>query len=149
MSKHTIGAGYSDIINERITAGTSRKNLENKAHPEWTIYIGRTHVTDHETGDVSRGLLKIGRAKFVNTIQRGRNQGGADFRIYARIIVNADADTYAIEKLIAEKYKDRKIAGPQNQTELYDFDDGEIKDIVKTIVDNVDNSVVKLVKFYI
>ena len=145
----TKGAGYSDIVNERLKDGFTKKTLESKDHPEWSIYIARTHLIDHKTGAVSRGLLKIGRAKYVNTVQRGRNQGGSDFRIYARIIVENNETTTYIEKLVKQKYASRRISGPQNQTELYDITDDEIQDLVNTIIDNVDKSVIKAVRVYI
>jgi hypothetical protein len=143
------GLGYAEIIAERLNDGFTKSTLESKDHPEWSIYIGRMHVTDHETGITSRGLLKIGRAKYVNTIQRGRNQGGADFRIYARLIVKNNKTTSHIEKLIKQLYANRRASGPQNQTELYNIPDAEIKDLVNAIVDNVDKSVIKAVRTYI
>jgi hypothetical protein len=145
----TKGVGYAEIIQERLADGVKKSNLEHKEHPEWTVYIGRTHLTDHETGAVARGPLKIGRAKYVNTVQRGRNQGGSDFRVYARIIVENNETTSYIEELIKTKYANRRIAGPQNQTELYNITDDEIQDLVNTIVDNVQNSAIKAVRIYI
>lgn len=143
------GAGYSDIIQERLNDGFTKQTLESNDHPEWTIYIGRMHVTDYESGITSRGLLKIGRAKYVNTVQRGRNQGGADFRIYARIIVENNETTSYIEKLVKQLYSTRRTSGPQNQTELYNITDNEISELVNTIVDNVDKSAIKAVRIYI
>jgi len=143
------GAGYYDIVEERLKDGFSKSTLESKEHPEWSVYIARSHVIDHETGAVARGPLKIGRAKYVNTVQRGRNQGGTDFRIYARIIVENNETTSHIEKLVKKLYASRRISGSQNQTELYNITDDEIQDLVNTIVDNVDKSVIKAVRVYI
>jgi hypothetical protein len=145
----TKGAGYSDIIEEKLNSGFSKKTLENPDHPEWTVYIGRSHTVDYESGLEARGPLKIGRAKYVNTVQRGRNQGGSDFRIYARITVTDNPTTSQIEKLIKKIYASRRIKGSQNQTELYNITDIEIKDVVKTVLDNTDSSVIKSVKVYI
>lgn len=143
------GAGYLDIVQERIQDGFSKQVLENPNHPEWTVYIGRSHTTDHESGIEARGLLKIGRAKYVNTVQRGRNQGGSDFRIYARITVKDNETTSYIEKLVKKLYKDRRVKGSQNQTELYDIKDSEIHSVINNIIDNTDSSVIKSVKVYI
>ena len=52
-----------------------------------------------------------------------------------------------IENRIKEVYKDRNIPGSQGQRELYDFKDGEIKDLVNTIRTNY-TSVIKKVAFY-
>lgn len=145
----TKGAGYSDIICEKLNLGFSKKTLENPNYPEWTIYIGRSHTIDHESGFEARGLLKIGRAKYVNTVQRARNQGGSDFRIYARITVENNETTSYIEKLVKDLYKDRRAKGSQNQTELYDIKDHEIQNVINSILDNTDSSVIKSVKVYI
>jgi hypothetical protein len=46
---------------------------------------------------------------------------------------------------------DRKVKGPQGQQELYDFDDGEIKDAVVKLVEELKNKniTVKDTKFWI
>lgn len=129
----SIGAGWADIINERKNSG--QKNLEDPNNPEWTIYIGRTHVTDHETNFEARGPVKIGRGKYMNNIQRGRNQGGSDFRIYARLILEDNDSTKIIEKYIKDNYSNRKFTGPQStQSELFDFKDSEIEDLVNDLL---------------
>jgi hypothetical protein len=146
----SIGAGWKDIINERKAAG--QKDLEDSNNPEWTVYIARTHVTDHETGVVARGPIKIGRGKYMNNIQRGRNQGGSDFRVYARIILKENDGTKKIEKYVSTAYADRKFVGPQStQSELYDFNDDEIEGLIKDITDWATAANVELqdVKIYI
>lgn len=147
MSKD-FGFGWNDIINERMSNGVPKNKLENSAYPEYSIYIARTHVIDHDTGITSRGLCKIGRAKYRNNVQRGRNQGGGDFRVYSSIEVKDNEYTRTIEKYIANKYKRRKVSGPQNQSELYDFKDSEIKDLIKDIEANF-GSIIKKVNIYI
>lgn len=147
MSKD-FGFGWNDIINERISKGVPKNKLENSDYTEYSIYIARTHVTDHDTGITSRGLCKIGRAKYRNNVQRGRNQGGGDFRIYSSIEVKNNEYTHTIEKYISDKYKHRKVSGPQNQTELYDFKDDEIKDLVKDVESSFE-SMIERVNIYI
>lgn len=144
------GAGWADIIEERKAAGHTL--LENTDCPEWTIYAARAHVVDHVTGTEARGPLKIGRGKYMNNIQRGRNQSGADFRVYARLILEDNQGTKDIEKYVKTAFADRKFVGPQTtQSELYDFKDDEIKDLISKIESFAkDNNVaVKEVKFYI
>lgn len=145
MSK---GYGFFDIIEERISKGIPRNKLEDPEYPDFSIYIGRTHVRDYETQHESRGLCKIGRAKYVNNIQRARNQGGGDFRVYAVINVTEDKFTREIEKYISTKYKHRKAIGSQNQTELYDISDEEIPMIVNDIETEFGNAI-KISKIYI
>jgi hypothetical protein len=131
MSKK--GAGWIDIISERKNAGHDK--LEDPNNPEWTVYIARSHVTDHETGTESRGLVKIGRGKYMNNIQRGRNQDGSDFRVYARLILEKDSETRQLEKYIEHAYKHRSAVGPQStQTELYNLTDDEIKSLVSDLL---------------
>lgn len=145
-----LGAGWSDIVAERKAAGHTL--MENPDNPEWTIYIARTHVIDHVTGVEARGPLKIGRGKYMNNIQRGRNQGGGDFRAYARLVLEDNQGTKDIEKYVKTNYVDRKFAGPQStQSELYDFTDDEIVDLVKDIemFAKSNNIVVEEVKVYI
>ena len=139
------GIGYQDYRKQRKASLGGK--IEASENPEWVIYFGRACVFDFETGKFARALLKIGRGKFVTAIQRGRNQPGVDFRIYAAIIVTDNRDTKEIENRIKEVYKDRNIPGSQGQRELYDFKDGEIKDLVNTIRTNY-TSVIKKVAFY-
>jgi len=147
------GIGYQDYKEQRkkqfIAEGLPPGKIENtnEEYAEWVIYFGRACIFDFETGKFARAPLKIGRGKFVTAIQRGRNQPGVDFRIYAAIIVTDNRDTKEIENRIKEVYKDRNIPGSQGQRELYDFKDGEIKDLVNTIRTNY-TSVIKKVAFY-
>jgi hypothetical protein len=146
----SIGAGWIDIINERKASG--QKNLEDPSNPEWTVYIARTHVTDYETGITARGPLKIGRGKYMNNIQRGRNQGGGDFRVYARFILEDNNETKKIERYLEHNYKDRKFIGPQStQSELYDFKDSEIEALVNDIINWAPTAGVKIksIKVYV
>lgn len=146
----SIGAGWEDIINERKTLG--HKNLEDPNCPEWTVYIARSHVIDHVTGVEARGPLKIGRGKYMNNIQRGRNQDGSDFRVYARLILVNNNDTKILEQYIKNKHKQRRFVGPQTtQSELYDFSDNEIKGIVDDLTEFSNDIGLKIedVRFYI
>lgn len=141
------GYNYHDICNERIAEGVPKNRLEKDE--EHCVYIGRMHITDYETGIIGRGPCKIGRAVYVNAVQRGRNQSGGDFRIYARIIVINKFYTSQIEKYIAKKYNTKKATGPlDNQTELYNFQDHELEDLWKDIEKQYKPVIIK-VKSYI
>ena len=151
------GIGYQEYKKQReeqfIVEGLPPGKIEktNEEYAEWVIYFGRACIYDFESGKLARGLLKIGRGKFVTAIQRGRNQPGVDFRIYAAMIVTNNEDTKKIEKRIKKVHKNRNIPGSQGQRELYDFKDGEIRNLVNTIK-NEYNSVspgrIKKVTFY-
>ena len=127
------GAGWTEIIRERKNAG--HRKMEDPDNPEWTVYAARSHVTDHVTGIEARGLLKIGRGKYMNNIQRGRNQDGSDFRVYARVIVDSDESTRELENYIEAVYRSRRVPGPQTtQSELYNLSDDEIQLLMDDLV---------------
>jgi hypothetical protein len=144
------GAGWHDIIQERKQAG--HKKMEDPTNPEWTVYVARSHVIDHESGLEARGPLKIGRGKYMNNIQRGRNQDGSDFRVYARVIVDSNESTHTLENYLDTTYAARKAAGPQtSQQELYDLRDNEIPALMDNIVNFSNQNNIKLldIKNYI
>jgi hypothetical protein len=142
-----IGAGLKEIVQERINSGVPKNKLEHPDYADFSIYIARTHVIDHETGVIARGPCKIGRAKYINNVQRARNQGGGDFRIYKTISVTHDSVTRDIEKYISKKYKNRKFKGSQTQSELYDFTDNELTLLIDDIKSKFTNNI-KEIKDY-
>ena len=111
--------------------------FEDKGNERFIIYFARTHIIDHETNFEARGLLKIGRGKFATAIQRSRNQPGCDFRIYAEIVCETNNQTKELEKIVAEFLKDRHVWLTQNQQELYDIKDKEIRPTIKSILEHV------------
>jgi hypothetical protein len=139
-SKRITGLGYQDAKIKRYAQGYAKSgnnSFEAKGNEEYIIYFGRAHVDDFETGVSARGKLKIGRGKYKTALQRGRNQPGIDFRIYAEIILPDNKSTHIIEKMIKETFKDKNVIGSQGQRELYDFKDEEIADLVYTIEEMV------------
>ena len=149
------GIGYQEARNKRFNegfTGSGVNGLESKGNEEYLIYFGRACVSDFETGTPARGLLKIGRGKFKTALQRGRNQPGIDFRVYAEILLHNNGDTHTVEKLIAKTFKDRNVKGSQGQKELYNFSDDELFDLVYTIEELVGDFLpdvkIKEVNFY-
>lgn len=122
-----LGKGFKELKEERIAEGIPSGRVESKNNEQYCIYFGRVHLLDHETQTEARGLLKIGRAKFITAITRGRNQGGGDFRVYSRIIVPTNEETWLLEKDIKELLKHKHAIGSQGQTELYSLSDTELK----------------------
>lgn len=149
-----IGLGYQEAKKLRLKEGYSKsgKNgIEEKGNEEFLIYFGRAHVVDFETGINARGPLKVGRGKFKTALQRGRNQPGIDFRIYAEIILHSNKATHEVEDLIKKNFKDRNQIGSQGQRELYNFKDNEIPDFVHTVLELIEEFTrikVKKVNFY-
>ena len=130
-----LGIGYQAARKKRFSEGFNSINLEAAGYEEFILYFGRAHIEDFETGNVARGLLKIGRGKFKTAIMRGRNQPGVDFRIYAEIIVRNNDETRVIEKIAHTLYRDKSVKGSQGQRELFDIKDNDIINIVNKIAD--------------
>jgi hypothetical protein len=129
------GIGYQDMRSKVFNESglVNRTDIEKEGNEKFVIYFGRAVVDDFETGVTARGQLKIGRGKFITAIQRGRNQPGIDFRIYAEIVVGKNSDTYVLERLIKKTFLERNLIGSQGQRETYSFTDDEIADVVYTI----------------
>ena len=148
------GIGYQQARQKRFGEGFSGSGvngLESKGNEEFLIYFGRAQVNDFETNVPARALLKIGRGKFKTALQRGRNQPGIDFRVYAEIILYDNVSTHIVERLITKNFKDRNVKGSQGQKELYDFTDAEIADLVYTteeLVKDFTDVEIKEVNFY-
>jgi len=138
-----IGLGYLDYCQKRIDEGLSTQQtktgfgFEDPGQERFIIYFARTHIVDHETGIEARGLLKIGRAKFATAIQRSRNQPGCDFRIYAEIVCETNNQIKELEKIIEKFLVDRHVELTQNQRELYDIKDDEIRPTIKAILEHI------------
>ena len=138
-----IGLGYLDYCQKRIDEGLSTQQtktgfgFEDPGKERFIIYFARTHIVDHETGIEARGLLKIGRAKFATAIQRSRNQPGCDFRIYAEIVCETNNQIKELEKIIEKFLVDRHVELTQNQRELYDIKDNEIRPTIKAILEHI------------
>ena len=128
-----LGIGYQEAKQKRINEGFARGKIEKRGNEEYLLYFARAHIVDHETGLEARGLLKIGRGKFKTALQRGRNQPGVDFRIYAGVLVESNADTYHIEDIVKRILSNKNIPGSQGQRELYDISDDELYEVVNNI----------------
>jgi hypothetical protein len=129
------GIGYQEARRKRFAEGFTGSNLEAKGNEEFLLYFGRAHINDFETGVQARGLLKIGRGKFKTALQRGRNQPGVDFRIYAEILVATNNDTHKIENVAKDILSHKNVPGAQGQKELYDIKDDELFDTVNDVAE--------------
>lgn len=131
MTVKITGIGYQDNKKYRFNEGIRKSDIEKSGYERFCVYWGRSHVTDHETKIEARGDLKFGRAKFITALQRGRNEGGSDFRIYGEIILESNEATHEFEQALQELFKDKNKTGEQGQKELYDVRDHEIEDMIK------------------
>ena len=69
----SIGLGYKGACQLRIDEGytTQQQNgqgYEEPGHERYCLYFGRSHIQDHETDVSARGLLKVGRAKYLSAL---------------------------------------------------------------------------------
>jgi len=148
------GIGYQEARKKRFDegfSGSGENGLESKGNEEFLIYFGRACVNDFETDTPARGQLKIGRGKYKTALQRGRNQPGIDFRVYAEILLYNNEDTKIVERLITKTYKGRNMPGSQGQKELYNFSDNELTDLVYTVEELVEDFTdveIKEINFY-
>jgi hypothetical protein len=125
-TKTLSGAGHDDYCNIRISReGLSRSRLE--AVHRNVVYFARQYVTDHLEGHTSAAHLKIGHSTLFNSLQRGRNQSGGDFRILAELcFATADAAKTA-EKYAQHIYMNQSVYGSQNQRELFKILDDQVE----------------------
>ena len=130
------GKGYKELKQRRLDEGIPAGRTETPENAEYCVYIGRAHLHDHETGVLARGPVKMGRAKYTETIARGRNQSGIDFRIYAQIMVETDRDSWHLESVFHELLKDHHFVGSQGQRELYRVSDAELKNVLTKFSDS-------------
>lgn len=127
-----IGKSFKDLKEERMAEGISSGKMETPGNEQYCVYFARAHVVDHETNSVARGPLKIGRAKYLTTVVRGRNQSGIDFRTYARIIVETNDESWSTESDIKSLLEHKHMPGTQNQKELYNLTDVELKTFLQS-----------------
>lgn len=133
------GIGYQRYKKMRASCeGLSATEMELPGNERYAVYFGRAHVYDFETNVLARSPLKIGRAKFITALQRGRNQPGIDFRIYAEIIVNSNKATRIAEEVIASELVSHHISSSQGQEEIYNINDDELETIVINMVSKLE-----------
>jgi hypothetical protein len=129
-----MGVGHDDYCKIRLhREGLFKAQLE-KTH-RYVVYFGRLYVKDHVTGHVSGAYLKIGQSTIFNVLQRGRNQAGGDFRILAELCFADAKSAQTAEQHAHHIFMNLGIAGPQNQTELYNIQDDQVLDFVKQLRD--------------
>ena len=148
------GIGYLGYCKERMNEGytTQQKRdgsgYEQPGQERYVLYFARSHITDFETGVIARGQMKIGQAKYLSAVMRTRNQPGNDFRCYAEVVLTDLQQTFDAEAIVKKLYKGRRIKLTQNQQELYNFKDEELKDVVDYVVKSLPFEP-KEIKYYV
>jgi len=78
------------------------------------VYVGFQEIEGH------RARTKIGRSKNAAAIQRGRQQGGANWWYYSYFLLPTNKDTWVVDREMKKQFKSQNIEKTeQNQTELY------------------------------
>lgn len=148
------GIGYLEYCKLRMNEGYSSQQTkdstgyEEPGQERYVLYFARSHIADFETGVLARGELKIGQAKFLSAVMRSRNQPGNDFRCYAEIVLSSTKETYEAEAIVKKLYKGRRIKLTQNQQELYNLKDEELKNVIEYVVSNLPFKPVEI-KYYV
>ena len=133
------GIGYQEYKRKRMNEGLIASHIEDPGNERFLIYFGRAHLSDFESGIACRGHLKIGRGKFATAIQRGRNQSGIDFRIYAEIILGNNEATHVAEAKIKDALSHKHMTFSQGQDEMYNIKDEELEMVVATMAEIIDS----------
>jgi hypothetical protein len=129
------GIGYQECRKLLIKSGIPSGKIETDEYAEFYIYFARAHLIDHETGNICRGPLKIGRGKYKTALMRGRNQPGIDFRVYAEITVPDNYWSRQAENIVEKLLREYHIKGDQGQVELYSLPDSMLRNRIEYVVD--------------
>ena len=96
------------------------------------VYVGFQEIDGH------RARTKIGRSKNAAAIQRGRQQGGANWWYYSYFSLPTDKDTRVVDREMKRQFKSQNIEKTaQNQTELYYWSpeeaSNELEDLLRSM----------------
>jgi len=109
------------------------KEVEEFEHP--SIYIGHYELTDL-MGVTVKGPTKIGKAKYLSALNRGRSQGGCDWIFDYIFFVKKDQTHSGLEKVIHSRLREFKLEKPGHK-ELYKLTTEEAIVKVKEIIDHL------------
>lgn len=132
-----LGYGWEEYCNWRVK---SEQLLPSKLEKiaRHCVYFGRQHVTCHLSNKNYSGKMKMGQAKYANTVQRARNQGGGDFRIYGEITFESESAAKTSENLLKLFLINYHTTGDQNQTELYNILNDDLPGVLQDCVNYID-----------
>jgi hypothetical protein len=112
------------------------KDKDSKDYTHECIYIGHCEITDYETGIISKEKppTKIGSARYLTSLNRGRSQGGCDW-IFDYIYFVPKGKSYRnLEKVIHKELLEYKFE-KEGHRELYKLSPGEAIIKVKIIIE--------------
>lgn len=107
---------------------------ENKNYTHECIYIGHCEITDYETGIIAKSPTKIGSARYLTSLNRGRSQGGCDW-IFDYIYFVPKGKSYReLETFIHRELSEYKLK-KEGHRELYKLSIGKAITKVKIIIE--------------
>ena len=107
---------------------------ENNDYTNECIYIGHCEITDYESGITAKSRPKIGKSRYLTSLNRGRSQGGCDW-IFDYIYFVPKGKNYSqLESVIHKELVKYKL-NKEFHRELYDLSIGEAITKVKIIIE--------------
>ena len=124
--------------------GNKCKNILKQIDPEYKekythtnecIYVGHCEVIDYETGFKAKSRPKVGKSRYLTSLNRGRSQGGCDWIFDYIYFVPKEKNYSELETLIHKELKKYNL-NKDNHRELYELSIEETIDKVKHIIEN-------------
>ena len=107
---------------------------ENNDYTNECIYIGHCEITDYETGNIAKSRPKIGKSRYLTSLNRGRSQGGCDW-IFDYIYFIPKGKNYSKLETIVHKELKKYNLNKENHRELYELSIEEAIIKVKIIIE--------------
>ena len=108
---------------------------ENKIYSNECIYVGHCEIVDYESGIKVKSRPKVGKSRYLTSLNRGRSQGGCDWIFDYIYFVPNDKNYSNLETLIHTKLKKYNL-NKENHKELYNLSIDETIYKVKLIIEN-------------
>lgn len=107
---------------------------ENNDYTNECIYIGHCEIIDYETGNIAKSRPKIGKSRYLTSLNRGRSQGGCDW-IFDYIYFIPKGKNYSELETIVHKELKKYNLNKENHRELYELTIEEAIIKVKIIIE--------------
>ena len=107
---------------------------ENNDYTNECIYIGHCEIIDYESGITAKSRPKIGKSRYLTSLNRGRSQGGCDW-IFDYIYFIPKGKNYSELETIVHKELKKYNLNKENHRELYELTIEEAIIKVKIIIE--------------
>lgn len=122
---------------KNILKSIDKNYKEIECYTNECIYIGHCEIVDYETGIKARSRPKIGKSRYLTSLNRGRSQGGCEW-IFDYIYFVPQGKNYSELEAIIHKNLKKYNLNKDNHRELYNLTIQESIDKVKCIIENSD-----------